>query len=70
MGGFPTPQTNPHKGTPMQAVLSLRDISKSFPAVKALSGVQLDLFPGTVTALVGENGAGKSTIVKIGRAHV
>ena len=49
----------------MQPVLSLRDISKSFPAVKALSGVRLDLYPGTVTALVGENGAGKSTIVKV-----
>ncbi|MGL5012653.1 MAG: ATP-binding cassette domain-containing protein, partial [Paracoccaceae bacterium] len=49
----------------MNPVLSLRGISKSFPAVKALSSVQLDLYPGTVTALVGENGAGKSTIVKV-----
>ncbi len=49
----------------MQPVLSLRGISKSFPGVKALSDVRLDLFPGQVTALVGENGAGKSTIVKI-----
>ena len=49
----------------MTPVLSLRGISKSFPGVKALSGVQLDLYPGQVTALVGENGAGKSTIVKV-----
>ena len=49
----------------MQPVLSLRDISKSFPGVKALQNVQLDLYPGQVTALVGENGAGKSTIVKV-----
>ncbi len=49
----------------MQPVLSLRGISKEFPGVKALSSVQLDLFPGEVTALVGENGAGKSTIVKV-----
>jgi rhamnose transport system ATP-binding protein len=49
----------------MTPVLSLRGISKSFPGVKALSDVRLDLFPGTVTALVGENGAGKSTIVKV-----
>ncbi|HBD90464.1 MAG TPA: D-xylose ABC transporter ATP-binding protein [Gemmobacter sp.] len=48
-----------------QAVLSLRGISKSFPGVRALNGVQLDLYPGQVTALIGENGAGKSTIVKI-----
>ena len=46
-------------------VLSLRGISKSFPGVKALQNVQLDLYPGQVTALIGENGAGKSTIVKL-----
>lgn len=46
-------------------VLSLRGISKNFPGVRALADVQLDLFPGHVTALIGENGAGKSTIVKI-----
>ncbi|MEZ5755863.1 MAG: sugar ABC transporter ATP-binding protein [Paracoccaceae bacterium] len=49
----------------MHPVLRLRGISKSFPGVKALSDVQLDLFPGQVTALIGENGAGKSTIVKV-----
>ncbi len=48
-----------------QPVLSLRGISKSFPGVRALADVQLDLYPGQVTALIGENGAGKSTIVKI-----
>ena len=46
-------------------VLSLRGIVKTFPGVRALDGVQMDLFPGQVTALIGENGAGKSTIVKI-----
>ncbi|HOZ35219.1 MAG TPA: ATP-binding cassette domain-containing protein, partial [Tabrizicola sp.] len=49
----------------MQPVLRLRGIAKSFPGVKALSGVELDLYPGQVTALIGENGAGKSTIVKV-----
>lgn len=49
----------------MKPVLCLRGISKSFPGVKALSGVDLDLYPGEVTALIGENGAGKSTIVKV-----
>ncbi|MEM5502985.1 sugar ABC transporter ATP-binding protein [Ahrensia kielensis] len=52
-----------HKTT--KAALSLRGISKEFPGVKALSDVSLNLYPGQVTALVGENGAGKSTIVKI-----
>nr|WP_156799369.1 sugar ABC transporter ATP-binding protein [Oceanicola granulosus] len=46
-------------------VLTLEGITKTFPGVRALSEVGLDLYPGQVTALVGENGAGKSTIVKI-----
>jgi rhamnose transport system ATP-binding protein len=50
---------------PTAPVLSLRGIVKTFPGVKALDGVRLDLFPGQVTALIGENGAGKSTIVKV-----
>ncbi|MET0745300.1 MAG: sugar ABC transporter ATP-binding protein, partial [Microvirga sp.] len=43
----------------------MRGISKSCPGVKALDGVDIALYPGTVTALIGENGAGKSTLVKI-----
>ncbi|WP_146585964.1 sugar ABC transporter ATP-binding protein [Puniceibacterium confluentis] len=46
-------------------VLRLSGITKTFPGVRALSGVELALYPGQVTALVGENGAGKSTLVKI-----
>ncbi len=46
-------------------ILTLSGISKSFPGVRALSGVALELYSGQVTALVGENGAGKSTVVKI-----
>ena len=46
-------------------VLALDQITKTFPGVKALDGVQLELHAGEVTSLIGENGAGKSTVVKI-----
>ena len=46
-------------------LLALSGVTKTFPGVRALSEVSLRLFPGQVTALVGENGAGKSTVVKI-----
>lgn len=46
-------------------ILSLQGIKKHFGGVKALDGVNLDLYAGQVVALVGENGAGKSTAVKI-----
>ncbi|HEX5795943.1 MAG TPA: ATP-binding cassette domain-containing protein, partial [Geminicoccaceae bacterium] len=51
--------------SPDQPILEMRNVSKSFPGVKALDRVRLDLYPGQVTALIGENGAGKSTLVKI-----
>ena len=43
--------------------LELKGVCKSFPGVKALDNVQLSLRPGTVHALMGENGAGKSTML-------
>lgn len=46
-------------------VLEMLDISKEFPGVKALSDVTIQIKTGEVHGLVGENGAGKSTIIKI-----
>ncbi len=56
--------TSSEQNTGKSPVLSLDKITKIFPGVKALDGVQLDLYAGEVTALIGENGAGKSTVVK------
>ncbi len=49
----------------MEYILDMQNISKTFPGVKALDGVQLKVRPGEVHALMGENGAGKSTLMKI-----
>ncbi len=46
-------------------ILQFKHISKQFPGVQALKGVDLDLYEGEVHVLVGANGAGKSTLVKI-----
>lgn len=47
------------------ALLSMQNISKTFPGVKALDQVNLDVQQGEIHAVVGENGAGKSTLMKI-----
>ena len=46
------------------ALLSLRNVTKSFGAVQALRHVDLDVAPGKVTALIGDNGAGKSVLIQ------
>lgn len=43
----------------------MRDISKTFPGVKALQHVDFTLRKGEIHALMGENGAGKSTLIKV-----
>ena len=52
-------------------ILEMRDIVKSFPGVKALKGVSLELRSGEALGLIGENGAGKSTLIKaLGGVHL
>ena len=49
----------------MQPILEMRDITKTFPGVKALTDVNLSVLPAEIHAVVGENGAGKSTLMKV-----
>src|ERR1700684_4014719 len=51
-----------HNGT--VALLELRKVTKTFGPVRALTNVDLSIPPGKVTALIGDNGAGKSSLIK------
>ena len=51
--------------TKHETVLTLTDVVKTFPGVRALDGVQLEVAAGEVHCLLGQNGAGKSTLIKV-----
>ena len=61
--------TTPPEAPPAEAeattVLRLTDVVKTFPGVRALDGVQLEVRAGEVHCLLGQNGAGKSTLIKV-----
>ena len=46
-------------------ILEMKNITKKFGSVNALNGVNLEVFPGEIRGLIGENGSGKSTISSI-----
>ena len=48
-----------------EVILSLKNITKTFPGVRALNNVSFDLRKGEIHCICGENGAGKSTLIKI-----
>jgi ribose transport system ATP-binding protein len=58
-------QETGNRSTSKEPVLELRQITKSYPGVIALDGVNLAIYPSEIVGLVGENGAGKSTLMKI-----
>ena len=49
----------------VQPIVAMQGIHKSFGAVRALQGVDLELYPNEILGLVGDNAAGKSTLMKI-----
>ncbi len=49
----------------MQPILEMKNITKTFPGVKALTDVNLAVMPAEIHGVVGENGAGKSTLMKV-----
>lgn len=49
----------------MEKIVEMKNIHKQFPYVKAVDGGQFDLYKGEIHSLIGENGAGKSTMMKI-----
>src|SRR5580698_3478621 len=55
---------------PVSSLLSMRSIRKAFGGIPALSAASLEVAPGEVHALIGQNGAGKSTMIKILTGYV
>lgn len=61
----PPPHDAEPPAPPAVPLLAMKAITKSFPGVRALDGVDLDVRAGEVHCLLGQNGAGKSTLIKV-----
>jgi ABC-type glutathione transport system ATPase component len=61
----PLPMSNPLQNSPDQYALRMVNIDKYFGLVRALTSINLDVGRNEIVGLIGDNGAGKSTIVKI-----
>src|ERR1043165_8440523 len=57
--------TSPARGRCMSVVLAVRDVVKTFGAVRAVDGVSFSVRRGTITGLLGRNGAGKTTTIRM-----
>src|SRR4051812_12478247 len=55
----------PPKGAAMAVAISIRGLTKHYPGVTALSGLDLDVPEGSIYRLIGPNGSGKTTAIKI-----
>ncbi|WP_025600883.1 sugar ABC transporter ATP-binding protein [Burkholderia sp. WSM2230] len=61
----PAAAASPDDGNVREPILATTGVSKTFPGVKALHGVDFRLFPGEIHTLMGQNGAGKSTLINV-----
>jgi simple sugar transport system ATP-binding protein len=59
------PASGSAEGAPSAPLLSLRGITKTYGAVEAIKGIDMDVHAGEVLAICGDNGAGKSSLIRI-----